>query len=363
MIVACVTVAMGAGSASASASTLALSASQSSSQDGSLSATITAVGTVDPTTFGGSDELDIFTASSDAPCASTAEAEDESLGFPGFDTAPYPGLAYVSGSFSQSISFDSGKSAGGDYRVCGYLTNSAGAGATTATATTIVTLVTPPAAIGSLSLHLSSRNVEGRQARIVVTTSGSLSSTAAPATLAVDLEYPPCSPRDDFLSGSGVAPADFLRVLKSSGSFRHSFVFRPFYDQYFSSGGKVAVCAYLGEPSNSSDPTVTNAFLYDWKSATFHYKAPPQPKQRPSKPKPLTQLQRIENAVTHAVEHEPSLDIYGPDTYYVVSCRKVGPSSWTCTLETNDLNVYPRLQVTVREINGRYYVGEFHHAP
>jgi hypothetical protein len=357
---ACVAVALTAGSASASASTLQLSASPTTDSSGYPAVTITASGTADPVEFGDY-TVDAYPAPAGATCASEDGVENANLGFPG----PL-GSAYVApGSFSRSFVFAPRSSTGGTWALCGYLMDPNDF--TTATAETNSTLPgqtppppppSPPASSGKLFLHLSSAKVKGREARVVITMSGALSSNAAPASLLVNLEYGSCNVAGDFVPDSG---DDFGITLKSAGQFRRSFAYRPFNSDAgaFSSGGTISVCAYLGRVGYDSfgDQYAT---LYARAHSRFDYKAPPQ---APSRPKPPSQLQKVENAVTNAVAHEPALDVQGPDTYYVVSCRKIGPSTWTCTLETGDTNVYPQLEVTVRKINGRYYVGEFQDAP
>jgi len=265
----CIALAMMAFSASASASTLSLAILPSIEPGGSLGATITATGTAEPNLFG-SDELDVFAGPSGSTCAPSASDEDQNLGFPISSSAAYPGFRFVNGTFSQTIGFGSGSSPGTSYLVCGYITEGGiypTPGITEATAQTVAVLspvavpLTPsrpstppvpaaqPAPTGTLHLRLSSAKVTGRRSRVTVTMNGTLSSTAAPATLIVDIEDPPCDARDDFSTAS-VRESDFKTMLTSTGSFRRSFVHRFTGKARSSSGNTVAVCAYLGHPGS-----------------------------------------------------------------------------------------------------------------
>ncbi len=110
-----------AGTARAAASTLNLSVSPYTDSSANSAATITASGNTGADPYGLGWELDVFTGSAGSTCAATAESEDQNLGFPSFDTAPYPGFAHVTGPFSQNFTLDSGTSTGGTYAVCAYL--------------------------------------------------------------------------------------------------------------------------------------------------------------------------------------------------------------------------------------------------
>jgi hypothetical protein len=91
------------------------------------------------------------------------------LGFPGLDTASYPGFAYVTGPFSQSFTLDPGTSTGGTYTVCAYLSYGGEFGQTYATAQTTAVLPPttataptpppPPAASGVVNLRASPSTV------------------------------------------------------------------------------------------------------------------------------------------------------------------------------------------------------------
>ena len=346
-------IALLAGPANASASTLSLSATPVVTSGGTLGATIIASGIsdTDTATYGGSDELDVFAAPAGSQCAGTAEGEDQALGFPSYGDGAYPGLAYVSGSFSQQFDFDSGASHSMTYVFCGYLSYEDEFGATEATADTTIAL-SEQVATTSLSLHLSTLRVAGKRGRITVSVAGSLASTDAPAAVAIDLEYPPCSRSSDMEDAFGYGIADHLKMLPEGTTFGFSFVVEPFYadDGTFSSGGRIAVCAYLGQSSE----------LYSSTYATFSYRAPPQPKTPPTKPTAPTQRQKVEDAVVKAAAEQ----FGGTEASYNVQvCRRTGSRSWLCVIDSLSNPSLGRLEATVAFRDGHYYVGPFSNAP
>lgn len=329
-------------------------------------ATISASGTADPAYE--SDELDIFTAASDATCASSAETEDLALGFPLFDTAAYPGLAYVTGPFSQSFDFAPGTTTGGVYLVCGYLSDETMFGVTDATAQTLADLapslpagipppISPPPRpkphIGDSLTAFGARSKEPPYFRLYA-----FKSTCAAL---------PCHIK---LADRAFVGRTHVRGLDSRGSIpqivqrsnpQKDHVFAAWFQSAdFNKSLLVATVKRYGAVTLQVSAELVDAsgrHLTADRKITLR-STPPPVKLAPAPPP--TQIQLVENAVDQAAARD-----FGGDSedYGVVSCRSTGPSTWTCIVGSMINFTLGPLEASVTETNGHYYVGAFQSAP
>jgi len=351
--------AMAAASGIASASTLGLSISSTTKDDdGFLGVTIEASGVANPPSDSIDDELDVFTASPSSACADTALDEELDLDSPSFDTPAYPGFAFVNGPFSQSFQFDSEISTANSYLVCGYLSVDSDTGPTDAAAQAVANLVPPPskptAPVRDALKNFGASSKTPPYFRLYAFTT---TCAALPCRIKLTERAFAGHRRLPRLDKTRL-PMIVQRSIPKKGVYAVWFQRHDFDESLLAADIKRYGAVELRVTGRILDSRGGQSSA----TRTIVLHAKPKP-AKPAPVQPPTQLQKIENAVTTAVAHDPALDPEGPDTYYVVGCRQIGPTRWSCTLETGDTNVYPELQVTVDEINGRYYVGQFENAP